>query len=260
MSRTIGVGRHCDAVPAAQRGKRPPGWSRAHPRAVRALGTTFLMAAVAGCAAEPAEESGVESAPTTAVDVPLLEEQPDGGQIAPGRYVLNPFDSDPSAPVAPVLEVPEGFSSIGGAGVVDWGAGYRLVGLWDIDAVFTHPCDVSGSPERVGPSVADLAGALAAQPMREATEPVPVTIGGYEGLYLELSTPDDISNCPGGYFRSWPGREDNAAGVKYLLWIVDVEGQRITFDLSYTPGATPEQVDELREIVTTATFIRREGT
>lgn len=107
--------------------------------------------------------------------------------------------------------------------------------------------------------MADLAGALAAQPMREATDPVPVTIGGYDGLYVELSTPDDITTCNGGYFRSWPGREDNGAGMTDLIWIVDVEGQRITFDLTYHPGTTPEQVDELREVVTTATFALREG-
>ena len=45
-----------------------------------------------------------------------------------------------------------------------------------------------------------------------------------------------------------------------LVWIVDVQGQRITFDVYYHPGSTPqEQVDELREIVTTATFAQREG-
>ncbi|MFD1507379.1 hypothetical protein ACFSBG_17105 [Georgenia yuyongxinii] len=43
------------------------------------------------------------------------------------------------------------------------------------------------------------------------------------------------------------------------LWIVDVEGQRITVDLSFPPGTPTEQVDELTVIVTTATFIRREG-
>jgi hypothetical protein len=164
--------------------------------------------------------------------------------------------------MAPVLQVPRGFTSMaGGAGVrvVADDLWNRLVWLWDIDSVFTHPCDAGGYPKAVGPSVADLAGALAAQPMREATDPVPVTIGGYDGLYVELATPDDITACREGYFRSWPGREDNAAGLTDLVWVLDVEGQRITFDLSYPPGTTPEQVDVLREIVTTATFIRRDG-
>ena len=107
--------------------------------------------------------------------------------------------------------------------------------------------------------MADLAGALAAQPMRKGTEPVPITIGGYDGLYVELSTPEDITACPDGGFRSWPGRGDTASGMTDLIWVVDVDGQRITFDLAYGPGTTPEQVDELREIVATATFALREG-
>ena len=45
------------------------------------------------------------------------------------------------------------------------------------------------------------------------TDPVPITIGGYDGLYVELSTPDDLSTCREGvddqvatfnYFWSWP--------------------------------------------------------
>ena len=45
-----------------------------------------------------------------------------------------------------------------------------------------------------------------------------------------------------------------------LVWIVDVEGQRITFDMWYhRESTTQEQVDELKEIVTTATFAQREG-
>jgi len=263
MSRTIGIGRHHHAVPAAQRTKRPQGWST-HPRAARALGVMFLMvAATAACTAQPAEQSEAESAPTTAVVLPLLEEQPRDVPLAPGRYVLSPFDSPSTAPMAPVLQVPQGYFSIEGAGVIADEAddSDRYLWLWDIGSVYTHPCDVGGYPEPVGPSVADLAGALAAQPMRDGTDPVAVTIRGYDGLYVELSTPDEIdfTTCRQGYFSSWPGRFDTAEGQADLLWIVDVEGQRITFDLSYPPGTTPEQVNELREIVTTATFIPREG-
>lgn len=64
---------------------------------------------------------------------------------------------------------------------------------------------------------------------------------GISPLYVELATPDDITSCREGYFRSWPGREDNAAGLTDLVWVLDAEGQRITFDLSYPPSTTPER-------------------
>ena len=99
--------------------------------------------------------------------------------------------------------------------------------------------------------------------MRNGTDPAAVTIGGYDGSVrgaLHARRPRLHDLPPGRLpqlarpFRSaTPGQVD-------LLWIVDVDGQRITFDVSYPPTATPEQVAELKDIVTTATFTRREGT
>ena len=198
--------------------------------------------------------------------LPLLSEHKDG-TLDPGKYVVDNFGAPSSATMAPVLQVPDGYFTTDGSGVM--ASPYQVVALWDIESVYTHPCDPGGYPKAVGPSVADLANALAAQPMRDGTDPVAVTIGGYDGLYVELSTPVDISTCREGfddlgarfnYFYSWPGRQDHATGWMDLIWIVDVQGQRITFDAAYDEAATTEeQVDELKEIVTTATFTQREG-
>lgn len=297
MSRTIRIGRLHRAGPAAQRTQRPQGRSRTHRRAVLAA-STALLTATAGCTAQPAEQSGTEWAPTTTEAVPLLEDQPDNAPLPPGRYVVSPFDAPSSAsggsvalgerenrgqvastieeyerrraeiertPLAPVLQVPEGYTAFDeGSGVAanDVASGdVGVVWVWDIEAVYTHPCD-GGRPETVGPSVADLANALAAQPLRDGTDPVPVTVGGYDGLYVELSVPDDIDidSCDLGKFNSWPGRWQQGPGQVDRLWIVDVEGQRITFDVAATAGVTPETVNGLKELVTTATFTRPEGT
>ena len=271
MSRTIRIGRRRHAVPARQRTSRSQRRSRTSPRTVLAAGITVLIVTVmAGCTAQPVAQSETVPAPTTtatttAAALPLLKDQPPTALLAPGGYVVSPSDAPYSAPVAPVLEVPEGYITRDGAGVwADNGdeVGNSGVWVWDVRSVYTHPCDASGYPDAVGPSVTDLASALAAQPMREGTRPVPVTIGGYDGLYVELFTPDDLdfATCREGYFHSWPGRSDRAPGSMDLLWIVEVEGQRFTFDLTYPATATPDQVEELKEIVTTATFTRREGT
>ena len=134
-----------------------------------------------------------------------LADLPADSPLDPGRYVVSVVEAD-SAPVLPVLSVPEGYQVIeGGVGVHADGLA-RYLWVWEVDSVFAHPCDANAEP--VGPSVADLGEALAAQELRDGTDPVPVTVGGYDGLYVELSVPDDVdaSACPSGVFHLWPGR------------------------------------------------------
>ena len=245
------------ATPSAS---APAGMRRALP---------WVIAAGAGVVAIALGAMNVDTVtePLPTEPLPLLSEHTAGGNLDPGKYVVDNFGAPSSATMAPVLQVPDGYFTMDGSGVMD--SQYQVVWLWNIEHVYTHPCDPGGYLKAVGPSVADLANALAAQPMREATDPVPVTIGGYDGLYVELSTPDDLSTCREGldnlgdsynYFYSWPGRQDHTTGIMDLLWIVDVQGQRITFGVYYHPAAiTEEQLDELKEIVTTATFAQREG-
>jgi len=195
-----------------------------------------------------------------------LSQVPAESPLDPGRYVVSVAD-EPSAPLLPVLSVPAGFEGIGtgidavGVRTPDF---ERYVWVWDVNSVFTHPCDASAEP--VGPSVADLANALAAQQLRASTDPVPVTVGGYDGLYVELSVPDDVddSACADSDFSLWPGRGQSDVrvilGQVDMVWIVDVDGQRITFDAVHTPDLSPDKVAELKNIVTTATFTPADGT
>lgn len=200
----------------------------------------------------PATTPGVEEAERRLVD------QPDGQPLDPGRYVM----SLSGATMLPVLTVPDGYShSEAGSGVFvtdDTGSdGYSPhIAVWDISAVYTHPCDEGSRLEQVGPSVADLATALAAQPLRNGSTPAPVRVGGYDGLYVELSVPDDadFTECPGRRFNSWPGRWQQGPGQIDMIWILDVEGERLVLNAMHGPSAPPEQVDEVRRIVSTATF------
>ena len=76
----------------------------------------------------------------------------------------------------------------------------------------------------VGPTVDDLADAMAKQPMRDGTTPTEVTIDGYAGKYLELTIPADLDfatllEVPGasastpGAFVGWVGTNgDDYAG------------------------------------------------
>lgn len=223
----------------------------------------LIAVALVGCTTDPSQpaSTAAQTSPASAgsaspaamdpVPLPRTEEL-----LEPGRYLLSLPDA-PSAPLVPVLTVPAGYLPVtDGSGVRAEETFPAVVWVWNIESVHTHPCDSSGRPEPVGPSVADLANALAAQPLRDATAPVTVTVGGYEGLFVELSMPDDVDvdACPGGRFNSWPGRWQEGPTEVDLLWMVDVEGQRLAFDLSYDATAGHALVDELREIVETATF------
>jgi len=192
-----------------------------------------------------------------------LSQAPADSPLNPGRYIASVVDS-PSAALLPVLSVPEGYHRMGGgdvgvAGVDTDDANGTSHYLWiwgEVGTVYTHPCEEGVGPDSVGPSVADLANDLAAQPLLVGTDPVPVTVGGYDGLYLELSAPADFdfAACPDEALWLWAGRALQHPGQVDMVWIIDVEGERIVFDASHLANVRPDKVAELKDMVTTATF------
>lgn len=204
-----------------------------------------------------------EVAPAEPSPSPTLGLGASDTSVEPGLYML-PVDSAPDGHRRPVVSVPEGFVSLGGFGVQSGdfdNDDARVLRVWDVDHVYTHPCQAGATSALVGPTTADLAEALAAQPMRSGTDPVPVTVDGYDGFYVEQAVPDiDLDACPGGKFNSWPGRWQQSAGQVDMLWILDVDGQRMVFDASRSAGVDGDQLAELKDMVTTATFASPPGT
>jgi hypothetical protein len=117
--------------------------------------------------------------------------------------------------------------------------------LWSaVDIVYADPCQWEGAEldPPIGPTVEDLATALANQPMRGDAVPVDVTIDGYSGQLVELTVPTDIqfADCDNGEFYSWDGRFHQGAGQHDDVYIVDVDGSRVVIDALYydeTPAA-----------------------
>jgi hypothetical protein len=182
--------------------------------------------------------------------------------VDPGRYVVSVAGA-PVLSLLPVLSVPEGFEGIEGQNGVRTDDLARYVWVWKVDSVYAHPCDAT--PEPVGPSPADLAAALSAQSLRAGTDPVPIAVGGHDGLYVELTVPQaiDTTACPSGIFSLWPGRAQRwqeIRGQVDKIWIVDVQGQRLVFDAAHMPNVSPAKVAELRDMVATATFAPADGT
>ena len=115
------------------------------------------------------------------------------------------------------------------------------ISFWAPERVATDSCRWKDSWATPGESVADFAEALVAIPGRRATAPVPVRVGGHEGLYLEWSLPADldVATCDDATTVAWTGagrrRTHDIPGLIDRIWILDVEGRRILIDAISLP-------------------------
>jgi hypothetical protein len=125
------------------------------------------------------------------------------------------------------------------------------------DKVYADPCHYNGLLAPLpGPSVDDLATALAHLPGVTATTPTAVALGGYPGKQLTLTAPASFSACtltPDGAFRIWElplgATNDMVAGEVDRVWILDVDGQRLVIDAPQLPGESAATIAEVQAIV-----------
>ena len=118
----------------------------------------------------------------------------------------------------------------------------------------------------------EIAEALAAQEGTDATAPVDVTLGGFEGKAITLEVPmsydlpnatreEKFADCDSSILGFYgvdgdtePARNALGAGQIDELWIMDVDGSIVILDAAYSPATPAEVVDELRAMVESATF------
>jgi hypothetical protein len=178
-----------------------------------------------------------------------------------------------------MVVVPTGWYDLGGYFVLkyptnDAPAPVIGVSVWDVGQVYRDPCHWQGQALDPGTGVAALVAALVAQPTRNPTKPTDVTLAGYMGRYLELSVPADLKSSTwtdfdacdiepsNGHhdFRSWLG---NGMGTRYeqvpgqvdRLWVLNVNGQRLVVDATYSPDTTKADRDELAHVVESLRFV-----
>lgn len=194
----------------------------------------------------------------------------DFGPLAPGRYFVDP-DLNPSTPLRVVYEVPaDGWSSWIGAAKFA-GAGHVGVSISTISNVVRHGCsDHSWADPPVGPSVDDLAAALAdLAPFEVTSPPEDVFAYGHRGSHLELTVPDlpvegvggdrSFTGCKDGQLKSWVAAIDTEQGDAFYgytgpgyveeIWIVDAEGTRVMIAAGRSAASPAEDVEELRTIL-----------
>jgi hypothetical protein len=182
-------------------------------------------------------------APTAAVIPPLPE-----GTLAAGTYRLRPFSSETMTIDA---TVPDGGwvggppSAIAGPVGESNGPNGLAVAFFNARTINRDPCHwdkdgSGGAPQEgdieVGPTVDDLAEALAGSSVYESTTPVAATLGGYSGKRLELQLVPDPSGCDtydgaGNQYFVFGGREGGqyaqGGANTWQVTIVDVEGTRL---------------------------------
>lgn len=221
----------------------------------------FVAAACSGTAADEASSSMSEATRTVASTDPDATSI-DGTVFGTGDYP------------GYMVQAPSRWSAPDDHFVVKSGSGVLGLSVWDVDQVAVNPCHWRGNLVDPGPSVDDLVAALFAQEMRDATSPTDVTLGGYDGQYLEWSVPSDMvvtgdadfEGCDvqpsNGHrdFVSWTGngegeRYQQVAGQVDMLWVLDVDGQRLVVDATYAPDTTETDRTELGRVVTSLRFV-----
>ena len=194
----------------------------------------------------------------------LLASMPEGPRLEAGAYALTAYTSVHSLAV---VQAPEGFARyddwtfVAGDEFGDTGEPFHAMGYTTTDLVFGDPCDSKRHPrdETIyypGEAVADLAQALVAQKGAITSDPVPVTIDEYDGLYLDYRVPDmEAAHCEGGDWEIFPGWRLTGTGERAGIWILDVDGQRVLLGWVAKQGVTPEQIEEMTRMVESTTFV-----
>jgi len=247
-----------------------------------------VMSIVSGCgspgpgatpnptlSAPPAATPTLMSTPSAAPDpssAPSIQDVMKIANFAPleaGTYFIDP-DGVPSTPLRVVYEIPnEGWIQwIGAAKCSD--AGCVGMTITTVSNLVTDGChDHSWADPPVGPSVDDLAAALAdLAPFEVTSPPGEVTMHGYSGKHLEWVVPDlpvevsgddqRFAGCIEGNLSSWVAFVDTEPGDAFYgyslgdreeFWILDVEGTRLMISAGLSPDVPPADLAELRTVL-----------
>ena len=106
----------------------------------------------------------------------------------------------------------------------------------------------------VGPTVADLANAIASHPAWMATQPTDITIDGRAGKHVQVTIPTDVkfgtdrnfyffSDSTGGDIWGW------VPGQVFDFSIVDVGGERVVIDVFHYPGTSAGDLAEQQSVL-----------
>jgi len=195
------------------------------------------------------------------------------GVVPGGTYCFKPLASAPSLTVNAI--VPAGWSGnppccLSGPVGESNGPDGIAIHFLNAASIFSDPChwNVNGSGPgqpgdiKVGPSVDELAAALAGSAAYEATTPTDVTIGGFAGKRVDLQLPSgkcDTLDGNGVYFV-FGGREGyiyaQGDGSDWQVTILDVAGTRLIVALFSYAGTSAADLSAAQAIVDSLVITR----
>jgi hypothetical protein len=192
-----------------------------------------------------------ETPTTSSPDEPTdLGQIPEDTPLEPGTYSMELLFDD--GPTRAIVDVPEGY--VGHGAVI--GSDHGDMAFWgSVTQVDTDPC-LGGKHISAGTSVHDLASLLVAQRHMKTSQPVPVTIGGYHGVYLKTIAPANIDRCRDGSVTilgagdAW--LQLDLPSATFREWILNVNGQRVVGGTRSGPDAANSA--ELVRMIETAEF------
>ena len=180
----------------------------------------------------PSEKPGPEIHTVTVIGDPALD-----GSYVITMKLLDGYEGDDVV-----------FGSDGGQGISTWAVGN----------VFANPCHSNDTllDPPIDPSVDGLVAGLASQKGHPATTPTDVEVDGYAGTYMEMTVPAgiDVADCDHGEFRTWADPYGGCcryleAGQRDLLWILDVDGNRLVIDAALGPQTTKQDRADRTQMV-----------
>ena len=191
---------------------------------------------------------------------------PVSGELDPGRYLMTDRQG---APVPFAFTVPAGWSINGDGFIVkhDEEAGELSLAAWDITHVFGHACtrpdgDAADLIE-VGPTVDELANALAGQDERQTSGPSDAALGGSAARLVAFTAPTDaeMAACGGDFMRIWAGTGGDLSGgwrsvegQTDRVYVLDVGGDRVVINTWQFTDTTEADLAELETILASIRF------
>jgi len=184
--------------------------------------------------------------------------------LEPGRYAVTASGSR-DVPLAVVELSGEGLN--GGGGYI-WTVGGApendgwIFGYWTVAGVYVNPCTRAGGTFDTKSSPDLFLEALAAQGITTTSHAKPVMLGGYDGIYVELTSPTalDYTTCREAGLTIF---DSTTKGDQHLIvtpgaveryWVLDVNGERVVLIGITTPETTDSQLEQLRGIVESVQF------
>ena len=152
--------------------------------------------------------------------------------------------------------LPDGFDPPAGAGIIAFVVDEKFF-------VYGDACDWERTrPETAATTVEGIVRGLAKQTPRDPSKPERITLDGNSGKRIILHVPSGarFKDCDEDTFATFgvagedPALYAQGPGEIDEIWVVDVDGRVVLLEGGYYTDTRPSVVDELRDILRSATF------